>query len=159
MAHEYRATVSWRRGGDDFLSKRYSRKHVWSFDGGVSVPASAAPGSVPTGSWAADAVDPEEAVVAAVSSCHMLFFLAFAAKDGFVVDAYEDAALGAMSKNERGKLFISQVTLAPAVTFGGDKRPSADEIAALHRRAHEECYIANSIRAEVTIAARTAASA
>ncbi len=156
MAHEYRATVRWERGADagDFRAGRYSRKHVWGFDGGIDVPASAGPGNVPAGCAAADAVDPEEAVVAAVSSCHMLFFLAFAAQQGFVVDSYEDAALGVMTKNERGKLFISKVTLAPAVTFGGEKRPSAAEINALHHRAHEECYIANSLRAEIVVEAR-----
>lgn len=156
MAHEYRATVRWERGADasDFRAGRYSRKHAWGFDG-IDVPASAAPESVPVGCAAADAVDPEEAVVAAVSSCHMLFFLVFAAKQGFVVDAYEDHALGVMTRNEHGKLFISKVTLAPAATFGGDKRPSAAEIDALHHRAHEECYIANSLRAEIVVDART----
>jgi organic hydroperoxide reductase OsmC/OhrA len=155
MAHEYRATVRWERGGGDFLGNRYSRKHVWRFDG-IEVPGSSAPSSVPLPYSAADAVDPEEALVAATSSCHMLFFLHFAAKDGFVVEAYEDNAEGVMTKNAQGKLYVSKITLAPAITFGGDKRPTAEEIDALHHRAHEDCYIANSIRAEVVIDARAA---
>jgi organic hydroperoxide reductase OsmC/OhrA len=99
-----------------------------------------------------DAVDPEEAFVAALSSCHMLFFLAFAAKAGFVVDSYEDRALGVMTKNEKGKLFVSKVTLDPRIAFSGNKRPSQEDIAALHHRSHEECFIANSVRAEVVVA-------
>jgi organic hydroperoxide reductase OsmC/OhrA len=99
-----------------------------------------------------DAVDPEEALVAALSSCHMLFFLAFAAKKGFVVDSYRDEAVGTMSRNERGKLFISAVTLSPKVTFSGETLPNEAEIADIHHRSHSECYIANSVRAEVTIA-------
>jgi organic hydroperoxide reductase OsmC/OhrA len=102
----------------------------------------------------ADAVDPEEALVAAVSSCHMLFFLGFAAKAGFVVDKYEDSPVGIMTKNENGKLFVSKITLNPAIAFSGPKRPSSDELDALHHRSHEECYVANSVRAEVVVAVR-----
>ena len=125
MAHEYSAEVIWTRDGAVFTDNRYSRGHVWRFDGGVEVPASSSPLSVKLPFSRADAVDPEEALVAAVSSCHMLFFLGFAAKAGFVVDKYEDAPVGVMTKNDRGKLFVSKITLSPAVTFSGSKRPSA----------------------------------
>jgi len=154
MAHEYRADVIWTREGAVFTDNRYSRGHVWRFDGGVEVPASSSPLSVKLPLSREDAVDPEEALVAAVSSCHMLFFLGFAAKAGFVVDKYEDAALGVMTKNEQGKLFVSKITLSPAIAFSGSKRPSAQELDALHHHAHEECYVANSVRAEVVVAAR-----
>lgn len=152
MAHTYTATVEWLRGEQDFAGNTYSRGHTWSFDGGVTVAGSSAPSSVPLPYSRADAVDPEEALVAAVSSCHMLFFLALAAKRGFVVDRYKDAAAGEMTKNDKGKLFISKVTLAPTITFSGPKKPTPQDIAALHARAHEECYIANSLRADVTVA-------
>jgi organic hydroperoxide reductase OsmC/OhrA len=150
MSHEYQATVLWRRGDAKFTDNRYSRGHVWKFDG-IEVPASSAPSSVRLPYSVAEAVDPEEALVAAVSSCHMLFFLAFAAQGGFTVDRYEDAAVGVMTKNERGKLFVSKVTLRPAVTFTGDKRPDQDQFAELHHRSHEECFIANSVRSEVVV--------
>jgi organic hydroperoxide reductase OsmC/OhrA len=152
MAHEYRATVRWKRDGAAFTDQKYSRGHLWRFDGGVEVPASSAPSSVPLPYSRADAVDPEEAFVASLSSCHMLFFLFLAAKAGFVVDFYEDNAVGVMAKNERGKLYVSKVTLDPKIAFAGDKRPSPEEIAELHRRSHEECFIANSVRTEVVLA-------
>ncbi len=153
MAHEYRATVCWtREDGAAFTDGRYSRGHVWRFDGGVEVPASSAPTSVPLPYSRAEAVDPEEAFVASLSSCHMLFFLFFAAKAGFVVDSYEDHALGVMTKNERGKLFVSKVTLDPRIAFSGGRRPSPEEIAELHHRSHEECFIANSVLTEVVVA-------
>lgn len=154
MAHEYTAEVVWTRDGAVFTDNRYSRGHVWRFDGGVEVPASSSPLSVKLPLSRADAVDPEEALVAAVASCHMLFFLGFAAKAGFVVDKYEDAPVGVMTKNEQGKLFVSKITLSPAITFSGPKQPSADELDALHHRSHEECYVANSVRAEVVVVAR-----
>lgn len=152
MTHEYRARVTWRRNGAVFTDNRYSREHVWGFDGGLEVPASPSPVNVRPPYSREDAVDPEEGFVAALSSCHMLFFLAFAAKEGFVVDSYEDHARGIMEKNERGKLFVSKVTLDPQVAFSGDRRPSADEIAALHHRSHDECFIANSVLTEVVVA-------
>jgi organic hydroperoxide reductase OsmC/OhrA len=154
MAHEYTAEVVWTRDGAVFTDNRYSRGHVWRFDGGVEVPASSSPLSVKLPLSRADAVDPEEALVAAVASCHMLFFLGFAAKAGFVVDKYEDAPVGVMTKNEQGKLFVSKITLSPAITFSGSKRPSAEELEALHHHSHEECYVANSVRAEVVVVAR-----
>jgi organic hydroperoxide reductase OsmC/OhrA len=152
MTHDYKATIRWTRDGAAFTDQKYSRGHVWRFDGGVEVPASSAPTSVPLPYSRADAVDPEEAFVASLSSCHMLFFLFLAAKAGFVVDSYEDHALGVMTKNERGKLFVSKVTLDPRIAFSGDKRPAPEEIAELHHRSHEECFIANSVRSEVVVA-------
>ena len=152
MAHEYTATVRWERGEGSFADNRYSREHVWLFDGGTQVPASPAAANVPPGCARADAVDPEEAFVAAISSCHMLFFLAFAGKRGFVPDSYEDNALGVMTKNARGKLFVSRVTLDPKIAWSGENRPSAEEVAALHHRAHEECFLANSVMTEVVVA-------
>lgn len=158
MAHEYRATVSWTRGDAKFSDNRYSRAHVWRFDGGIEVPASSSPLSVRLPFSVAEAVDPEEAFVASVSSCHMLTFLFLAAGDGFVVDRYEDEAVGTMTKNAKGKLHVSKVTLRPAIAFSGDKQPSAAEVVALHHHAHEECYIANSILSEVVIEAPVPAS-
>jgi organic hydroperoxide reductase OsmC/OhrA len=152
MAHEYKATVRWTRDGASFTDQKYSRGHVWRFDGGIEVPGSSAPSSVPLPYSRADAVDPEEAFVASVSSCHMLFFLFFCAKAGFVADSYEDNAVGVMAKNEAGKLYLSKVTLDPQIAFSGHKRPSPEEIAKLHHRSHEDCYIANSIRSEVVVA-------
>jgi organic hydroperoxide reductase OsmC/OhrA len=152
MAHEYRATVRWtREDGAAFTDGRYSRGHLWRFDGGLEVPASSAPTSVPPPFSRPEAVDPEEAFVASLSSCHMLFFLHLAAKDGLVVDAYEDEAIGVMTRNERGKLFVSRVTLDPRIEFSGPKRPLPDQIADLHHRSHEECFIANSVRTEVVV--------
>ena len=152
MAHEYLATVSWKRDSSEpFTDNKYSRGHSWSFDGGVTVPASSSPLSVRLPFSRADAVDPEEALVAAISSCHMLTFLFIAAKEGFVVESYEDEAVGAMTKNDRGKLFISKATLRPRIVFSGAKQPSQAELDHLHHRAHEDCYIANSVLADITI--------
>ena len=150
---EYVATVEWSRGGQPFLDNRYSRAHDWRFDGGAVVRGSSAPSSVPVPMSDPAAVDPEEALVAAVSSCHMLFFLAFAAKAGFTVDSYRDDAVGVMGKDDRGKTSITAVTLRPAVAFSGETRPDAAALADLHHRAHEHCYIASSIRAPVTVEA------
>ncbi|HZH51397.1 MAG TPA: OsmC family protein [Microvirga sp.] len=152
MTHEYRATVSWERNGETFSDNRYSRGHSWSFDGGVTVPASASPSVVPLPFSREDAVDPEEAFVAAVSSCHMLTFLSIAAKKRFVVDHYEDRAVGIMTKNDKGKLFVSKVTLDPQIEFSGEKRPTPELIADMHHLAHQECFIANSVLTEVVVA-------
>ena len=151
MTHQYRATVRWKRDGSAFVDQRYSRGHSWSFDGGITVPASSSPLSVRLPYSVAEAVDPEEAFVAALASCHMLTFLYVAAKQGFVVDEYADDALGEMSKNERGKMWVSKVILAPAITFSGEKRPSTEQLDELHHLAHEECYIANSVKSEVVV--------
>ena len=145
MAHAYRATVLWRRDRQDFTDNRYSRGHVWRFDEGLEVPASSSPFVVPRHSVEA-AVDPEEAFVASLSSCHMLFFLSFAARAGFTIDSYEDQARGEMAKNDAGKLYVARVTLRPVIVFSGDKRPAEADIAALHHRSHEECFIAALIR-------------
>lgn len=152
MAHEYTATIRWTRDGASFPDNRYSRGHTWTFDGGVTVPASSSPLVVPPPLSPEDAVDPEEAFVAALSSCHMLTFLAIAAKKRFTVDAYEDHALGVMTKNQNGKLFVSKVTLDPRIEFSGDKVPSPEQIAELHHLAHKECFIANSVITDVVVA-------
>ena len=152
MRHEYRATVRWMRDGAAFIDNKYSRAHIWRFDGGVEVLASSSPLSVRLPYSREDAVDPEEGFVAALSSCHMLFFLTFAAKAGFVVDSYEDRACGIMEKNSQGKLFVAKVTLDPRIAFSGARQPSPDEIAELHHRSHEECFIANSVKSEVVVA-------
>jgi len=157
MTHQrYSAIVEWRRQeGEAFTDNRYGRGHSWSFDGGVTVPASSAPSSVRLPCSRADAVDPEEAFVAALSSCHMLTFLYLAAKAGFIVESYRDEASGEMTPNENGKLWVSSVTLAPAIAFGGARAPSPSEMEELHHAAHDECYIANSVKTAVTIAPRT----
>jgi organic hydroperoxide reductase OsmC/OhrA len=149
--HRYEARIDWQRGGAAFTDNRYSRGHEWSFDGGVTVPASSSPLTVKAPYSVAQAVDPEEALVAATSSCHMLWFLSLAAEQGFVVDRYSDEAFGVMEKNADGKLAFTRVTLRPRIEFGGAKQPSAGELAALHRKAHEECFIANSLRCEVVV--------
>ena len=149
--HEYTAQVHWQRQGAAFTDKRYSRGHQWHFDGGITVPGSASPLSVRPPFSVAEAVDPEEAFVAAVSSCHMLWFLDTAARAAWVVDDYCDNAVGVMTANAQGKLWVSQVTLRPRLVFAGDKQPDAAEIERLHHVAHEECYIANSVRSEVRI--------
>jgi organic hydroperoxide reductase OsmC/OhrA len=131
------------------LDQRYSRAHEWSFDGGARVKASSSPQVVPVPMSDASAVDPEEAFVASLSSCHMLWFLSLAAKAGYVVDRYEDRAQGVMSKDGRGKLAMTLVTLRPRVNFSGARRPSRAQLDALHHAAHEECFLANSVRSEV----------
>ena len=151
MTYEYRATVEWKRQGVAFFDNKYSRGHVWRFDGGDEVLASSAPASVPLPYSVAAAVDPEEALAAATSSCHMLFFLGFAAKQCFVIDRYLDEAIGSMSRNDHDKLYVSEIVLSPDVTFGGSKQPSEHELKALHHHAHEECYIANSVKAEIIV--------
>ena len=148
---QYEAHVAWHRGNQVFIDNRYSRGHVWNFDGGLSVPASSAPSSVPLPMSVAANVDPEEALVAALASCHMLFFLSFAQKQGYVVDDYQDHAIGFMAKNEEGRLFIAHIELHPRVIFSGEKVPTKEHIDALHHLSHDSCYIANSLRASVTI--------
>lgn len=149
--HQYEAKISWSRNGAKFSDNRYSRGHEWAFDGGIRIPASASPALVPAPLSVAEAIDPEEALVAAASSCHMLWFLFLAAKRGFVVESYEDGAFGVMEKNEKGKFAFSRITLRPKIQFSPDKAPSAAELAALHHAAHEECNIANSLKSEVVV--------
>lgn len=151
---EYVATVEWVRGDQPFADNKYSRAHDWRFDGGAVVRGSSAPGSVPVPMSDPTAVDPEEAVVAAASSCHMLFFLGYAAKAGFTVDHYVDEAVAVMGRDERGKVGITAITLRPRITFSGDVLPDAAAIADLHHRSHEHCYVANSLRATVMIEPR-----
>lgn len=145
------ATIRWQNTGPDFLQRRYSREHTWHFDGGAVVPGSASPHIVPAPWSNAASVDPEEAFIASVSSCHMLWFLHIALDAGFEPASYEDHAEGVMTKNERGKLWISRVTLRPQIVWKGTKQPSTEEVAHLHHIAHEECFIANSIKTEVVI--------
>ncbi|CAL1690118.1 hypothetical protein MMB232_00239 [Brevundimonas subvibrioides] len=147
---EHVATIDWSRGDQPFADNRYSRAHDWTFDGGAVVRGSSAPSSVAVPMSDPAAVDPEEAFVAALSSCHMLFFLAFAAKAGFVVDRYRDAAIGVLGRDDRGRTSMTVVTLRPEVVFSG-AGPDAAALADLHHRAHEACYIANSVRAEVRV--------
>lgn len=146
---EYRVEVLWRRDGAVFTDHRYSRGHRWRFDGGVDVPASSSPHVVPLPHSVAAAVDPEEAFVASLSSCHMLWFLAIAARRGFVVDDYRDEAVGVMARDAAGKLAMTIVTLRPAVRYAGARAPSTEEAAAMHHEAHAECFIANSVKTDV----------
>lgn len=146
---EYTAVVRWQRGEQDFLDNAYSRAHEWLFDGGLSIPASASPHVVPLPHSVAENVDPEEAFVASLSSCHMLFFLSLAAQEGIVVDDYTDQASGTMQRNAEGKTAMTKVVLRPRATYSGGTPPDAGIIAALHHRAHDMCFIANSVRTEV----------
>jgi len=145
------ATVEWSREGATFTDNRYSRGHSWTFDGGVEVPASSSPHVVPLPLSVAAAVDPEEAFVASLSSCHMLSFLYVAAKRGFVVDGYRDEAFGVMGKNAQGRTWVTDVTLRPEVAFSGSKQPSLGDLDAMHHEAHEMCFIANSVKTEVRV--------
>ena len=148
---EYAAEVVWARDGQDFLSNRYSRRHLLRFDGGAEVAGSSSPHSVPLPMSDASAVDPEEAFVASLASCHMLWFLAIAAKRRFIVDHYADAAVGVMARNAAGRMAMTRVTLRPHVAFSGERQPTGEELDALHHKAHEECYIANSVTSEVRV--------
>lgn len=149
MTHRYTAETIWQRGDQPFTDKRYSRGHLLRFDGGIEVPGSSSPLSVPLPMSVEAAVDPEEAFVSAISSCHMLWFLSIAAKAGYTVDRYSDEAHGVMARNAAGKLTITQVTLRPRAAFSGEPRPTREQLDALHHRAHEECYIANSVTTDV----------
>ena len=152
MAHLHTARILWESNSDNFTKNTYSRAHHWSFDGGQTVLASSSPHVVRVPFSDPAGIDPEEALVAAISSCHMLTFLSIAAKKRFVVDAYVDEALGIMTKNENGKLFVSKVTLDPKIEFSGDKVPTPEQIADMHHLAHKECFIANSVLTEIVVA-------
>lgn len=145
----YTADLEWLRGEQDFLGNRYSRRHRIRFDGGVEIAGSSSPHVVPVPQSDPLAVDPEETFVAAIASCHMLWFLSIAAARKYRVDRYTDHAVGVMGRNAKGKEYVAQVTLHPAVAFSGDRIPTAAELDALHHRAHEECFIANSVLTEV----------
>ena len=144
---EHRATIKWSRAGNDFTYKTYSRDHVWIANGN-EIPASAAPAYLGN----PNRVDPEAALVAALSSCHMLTFLALAANKGFVVESYEDAAVGHLEKNAAGKLAITRVELHPKIVYGGAKQPTTADLEWLHDKAHKECFIANSVTTDVHVA-------
>ena len=149
---KHTATIRWTRTGPDFAKGKFSREHTWTFDGGLTVPASPAPSVVPA-PWSNPAgVDPEEAFVASVSSCHMLTFVWLASREGFTADRYEDEAVGVMSKNERGIPWVSAITLRPRIAWSGEKLPTPADLERLHHAAHEQCFIANSIKTEVTVA-------
>jgi organic hydroperoxide reductase OsmC/OhrA len=148
---EHKAAISWTHSRGEFLRGTYSREHTWTFDGGVVIPASPAPLSAPSPYSNAANVDPEEAFVAAISSCHMLTFLYLAYKSGIEGTAYEDEAAGVMTKNERGIPWVSTVVLKPRIAYGAAKVPSRDEELRLHHDAHEQCFIANSVKTEITV--------
>lgn len=146
MKSEHRATVHWHRQGTEFTHKEYTRDHVWKFEAGNEVRASAAPqyfGNV-------ECVDPERAFVAALSSCHMLTFLAIAARDGFVVDEYQDEAVGVMERNEQKRIAITRVVLQPVISWGSEP-PDQEQLDSLHAKAHKHCFIANSVTTEVVV--------
>ena len=148
MTH-YTAETLWQRNDGDFLGNRYSRRHLLRFDGGLEVPGSSSPHVVPLPMSDASALDPEEAFVSSLSSCHMLWFLSIAAKNKFCVDRYFDTASGVMEKNADGKMAMTVVTLRPDVVFSGERQPDREALAQLHHDAHEACFIANSVKTEV----------
>jgi len=151
---EHKAIIHWNRASQDFLLGKYSREHTWTFDGGLTVPASPSPSVVPAPYSNPANVDPEEAFVAAVSSCHMLSFLYVAYRQGFQVDSYHDEARGMMTKNEKGVPWVSSVILQPQIAYSGEKLPSPADEQHLHHLAHEQCFIANSIKTEVIVAGK-----
>jgi len=146
---DHTARVHWQRQQQSFVDRRYSRCHSWHFDGGAEVPASPSPHVVRPPMSDPAGVDPEEAFVAALASCHLLWFLDLAAQAGWVVDDYADDAVGVLARNAGGQLAMTVVTLRPAVRFGGERRPSRDEQTRLHHAAHAQCFIANSVRSDV----------
>lgn len=147
---KYTAAIRWKLNNpSDFLKGRYSRGHIWSFDGGVEVVASSSPHVVPLPMSIEKAVDPEESFVASAASCHMLWFLSIAAQKGFIVESYSDNASGIMRKNSEGKISITSIRLCPKTKFSDEKRPTLAELKSLHRAAHESCFIANSIKSEI----------
>ncbi len=148
---EITAQIDWRRGAATFTDNRYSRHHTWRFDGGVELPASSSPRLVPVPLSDETAIDPEEAFVASISSCHMLWFLAISAKQGFVVDQYIDDAVGEMGPNAEGQLVILSVTLRPTIRWAGNRRPAVGEINEMHDQAHHRCIIANSVKSNVQV--------
>ena len=148
---EYTTIVRWNRGEELFTDNQYSRAHQWEFDGGVTIPASASPQVVPVPLSDPTAVDPEEAFVATLSSCHMLWFLSIAAKRGFVVDSYVDNAIGHLEKNEHRRLAVTRVFLRPEIQFSGSSLPKPVQIKEMHDEAHHDCFIANSVKTAVVV--------
>jgi organic hydroperoxide reductase OsmC/OhrA len=149
---EHKAIVRWKNTAPDFLKGRYSREHTWTFDGGLTVAASSSPSVVPVPLSNPANIDPEEAFVAAVSSCHMLTFLYYAQREGIQVDSYEDQAIGRMAKDEKGVPWISTITLDPKIQYGPSKVPTPADEARLHHVAHEQCFVANSVKTQVSVA-------
>lgn len=146
------AKITWKRQPEEaFTDTKYSRGHSWEFDGGVVVAASSAPSIVPLPYSIEANVDPEEAFIASLSSCHMLFFLGIAGKRGFVIDEYIDNPIGVMKKDTDGKISITKVTLRPKVTFGGEKTPTLEKLEKIHHQSHNQCFIANSVKTEVVV--------
>ena len=150
---EHKASIHWTLDGGDFRKGRYSRAHSWRFDGGVEVPASPSPHVVPAPWSDASAVDPEEAFVAAIASCHMMTFLFLASRAGYLVERYDDDAVGTMVKSDEGRWWVNEVVLKPRIVYGGDTRPGAEDVERLHHAAHEECFIANSVKTHIRVAA------
>jgi organic hydroperoxide reductase OsmC/OhrA len=150
---EHRAIVEWAKPSPDYLKGRYSREHSWSFDGGAVVLASSSPSVVPVPMSNAAGVDPEEAFVASLSSCHMLTYLDLARRKGFTIEHYRDEAVGHLAKNADGAMWISDVTLNPKITYTGDKRPTPAEEEDLHHQAHKFCFISNSVKTDVKVSA------
>ena len=147
---EHLATIEWQRGNQTFVDRRFSRAHVWRFDGGAEIPASPSPQVVPVPLAVEANVDPEEAFVASLASCHMLFFLDLCARETFTVDSYQDDAVGVLGKNAAGKMAILTVTLTPRVEFSGNPQPDREDLERLHHKAHELCFIANSVTTRIT---------
>ena len=152
---QHKATIDWNRGSAEFLKGRYSREHTWRFDGGLSVAASSSPAVVPVPWSNIAAIDPDEAFVASLSSCHMLTFLHVARQGGFDVESYQDEAVGHTAPNEKRVPWIATVTLNPKIVYTGEKRPTPEEEAHLHHLAHEQCFIAQSVKTTVTVAGIT----
>lgn len=147
---EFIAIVKWNRAEDEvFSDNKYSRGHTWEFDGGVTVPASSSPHVVPLPYSVEANVDPEEAFVATLSSCHMLVFLSIAAKRKYIIEDYVDNAVGVLASNADGKTAVTKVVLRPKVTFSGDRQPSLKQLEKMHHQSHENCFIANSVKTEV----------
>src|SRR4030095_5139313 len=148
---KYSSTVVWEKQPNEiFTDNKYSRKHKWKFDG-IEVTASSSPQVVPLPLSYEHAIDPEESFVASLSSCHMLFFLSFAARNRYIIETYEDRAEGIVAKNEEGKMAVVSVTLHPKISFSGEKIPSSEEIDQIHHQAHEACFIANSVTTNIQI--------
>ena len=148
---EHKAIIRWSFSGGEFLKGKYSREHTWTFDGGATIPASPSPSVVPVPYSNPAMVDPEEAYVASISSCHMLTFLFLASRQGFQIERYEDEAVGSMTKNECGVPWVSLVTLRPRIAYAGEKRPTAEQEDHLHHAAHEQCFIAASVKTEIRV--------
>lgn len=148
----YNVKISWKKNFDEnFLDNKYSRLHTWTFDGGIEMEASSSPHVVPLPMSVESAVDPEEAFVASLSSCHMLWFLSIAVEKNYIVESYQDNAEGTLGKNEEGQLAMTKVVLKPKVNFGSEHTPSREQVDELHHLAHEKCFIANSVKTKITI--------